>query len=169
MENEVITTEQTCSFCKKIMQPDAIFCNHCGYPEHGTEQDKAKFFGQRAMQKHKNIDSKSKVKSARNTLYILAAVLAVFGFIDYQSHQQISVLGISFGLSLVFLGLGFWSEKKPVVALLIGLLLYLTLITITAIVDPRTLFQGILWKVIIISFLGKGMYSALSIKKVENP
>lgn len=169
MEENLITTEQVCSFCNKTMQSEDIFCNHCGHPENGTDQDRAKFFGRRAMQKHKNIDSKDKVKSARNTLFVLAGAMAVFGFIQYQAHQQVLALGIDFGLSLVYLGLAFGSEKKPVIALLIGLLLYLTLIIITTIVEPSTFFRGIIWKILIISYLGKGMYSALSINKVVKP
>jgi len=49
-------------------------------------------------------------------------------------------------------------------ALLLGLFLYLTTIIISAVIEPTTLIRGILWKIIIIAYLGKGIYSASSLK-----
>jgi len=169
MEENTISAEKACSFCKEVMEsPESIFCNHCGHPENGTDQQRAQYFAKRAIQKNKNIDAKSKIKSARNTLFILAGVIAIFGFVGYNSHGQVLILGIDLFLSIIYLTLGFWSEKKPMMALLMGLLLYITTFSILALVEPMTLVRGIIWKILIISYLGKGLYSASSIKNQVN-
>lgn len=159
-------TETTCSFCDKGITPsDATFCNHCGHPENGTDQQRAKFFAKRAVEKNKNIDADKKIKSARNTLFILSGIITVFGFFVYLRTEDIIGFATNLVISFIYLALAFWSKEKPLIALLVGLLLYITIIVISAIVEPATLVQGILWKIIIISFLGKGLYSASSIKK----
>jgi hypothetical protein len=68
---------------------------------------------------------------------------------------------------LIFLGLGFWSQSKPQVAILLGLLVYLSLIILSAIIDPSTLARGVIVKVVIIIFLGKGLNSARELKKQQ--
>lgn len=165
MEKELAIEDNKCSFCKETIEENVIFCSNCGHPENGTDKQRAQFFGKRAMQKNKNIDADKKINSARNTLFVLCGIMIVFGLISYFSSKEIIILGINFFVALIYLALAFWSEKKPFIALLSGLLLYLTLITISAIVDPLTLVKGILWKVIIISYLGKGLYSAFDSQK----
>ncbi len=165
MENLIEPKKLTCSHCKNLIESsEAIFCNHCGFPENGTKEQKGKFYGQLAIKKNRNIDAKDKIKSARNTLFILAGIVAIFGLLAYSTHQDILILGINFLLSLIYLTLAFWSEKKPMMALLIGLLLYITTIAITAIFEPTTLIKGVIWKILIVGYLGKGIYSASSIK-----
>jgi hypothetical protein len=165
MEENQSTNENSCSFCKKEMTPpDAVFCNHCGHPENGTDQQRAQFFAKRAVNKTKHIDADKKIKSARNTLFILSGILGVFGFFLYFSTNDIVTLGANLLISFIYLALGFWSKEKPMIALLVGLLLYVTLVVISAIVDPTSLYRGILWKILIITFLGKGLYSANAVK-----
>lgn len=167
MENELVIEEKLCSLCKESITIDTVFCSNCGNPENGTEQQKAQFFAKRAMNKTKNIDADKKIKSAKNTLFVLCAIMVVYGFINYAATNSIFELAISFFLAFIYLALAFWSEKKPFVALLVGLLTYLTLIAISAIVEPISIIKGILWKIIIISYLGKGMYSAFESQKEE--
>lgn len=168
METNLETQQKACSFCEKIMEPaDAIFCNHCGHPENGTDQQRAQFFGKRAMQKNQNIDAADKVKSARNTLFVLSGAITVFSFLGYYTNNDITALSINLILAVIYLALAFWSEKKPMMALLMGLLLYITTISIFALIEPKTLVSGIIWKILIISYLGKGIYSASTIKKLD--
>jgi type III secretory pathway component EscR len=168
MENTSSLNESACSFCKKPIEEDVIFCPHCGHPENGTEKERAQFFAKRAMNKNKAIDAKDKISSARNTLFVLAGIMVLFGIIIYGSTNSVLDLGINLFFAFIYLVLAFWSEQKPFIALLIGLFLYITLIVINAIIDPVTLVRGIIWKVLIISYLGKGIYSALEARNKEN-
>ena len=87
------------------------------------------------------------------------------GFIYFFVDQDIAVLVTNVVLGIIYLVLGSWTSKKPLVAILLGLLLYLTTIIISAIFEPSTIIKGIIFKIIIIAYLAKGVYSASSIKK----
>jgi len=152
MEENTEGILQECSFCKEKMEPESVFCQHCGFPENGTEKEVAVFYGKRAMQKNKNIGAEGKIKSARNTLYVIAGVILVVGLIAYLSNKDLFALGTNFALSFIYLLLASWTSKKPLMAILLGLLLYVTTIIISA---------------ILVSYLAKGVYSASSIKEVQ--
>jgi hypothetical protein len=64
----------------------------------------------------------------------------IFGIVDWV-------------IALIFIGLGIWSYYKSFVALVTGLALYILLIILFAVFDPTTIFKGIIFKGIIISFL----------------
>ncbi|AUC14886.1 hypothetical protein BTO06_06935 [Tenacibaculum sp. SZ-18] len=168
MENIISYKESLCSFCKKPIQSDVVFCSHCGHPENGTDKERAQFFAKRAIAKKRKIDAKNKISSARNTLFVLAGMMVLFGIINHGNSNSVLDLGINLFFAFMYVVLGFWSEQKALIALLIGLFLYVTLIVINAIIDPVTLVKGIIWKVIIISYLGKGIYSALETKNKED-
>ena len=166
MEIEEVKLEETllCNHCETSVNDDDAFCQDCGYPLKGNEQDVAKFYAKRAMNKNKNIDAAEKIKSAKNTLFVIAGVVLLFAIVRYLSIGDIADLIINFIVCCMYILLGFWTEQKPLIALLLGLLLYVTLVVISAVLEPMTLVKGILWKIVIISYLGKGIYSASSIK-----
>lgn len=165
MENTLTQEQLVCSFCKIEIKKDVVYCPNCGHPENGTDKERAQFFAKRAMQKNKNIDAGQKIKSARNTLFVLSGLVIVFGFVMYSSSGSTIELAMNFFVAFIYLALAFWSEKKPFIALLVGLLLYITLIAVSAIIEPLSLVKGFIWKIIIISYLGKGLYSANELRK----
>ncbi|MFY7669942.1 hypothetical protein ACOSP6_02525 [Tenacibaculum sp. MEBiC06402] len=164
MENELNSEKTACSFCKSPIEEDVIFCSECGHPENGTDKQRAQFFAKRAMNKNKKIDDEKKINSARNILFALSALMAIFGFIIYSQTDELISLGVNFFVAFIYLTLAFWSEQKPFISLLIGLLLYITILIIGFIIDPTSIVRGILWKILIISLLAKGMHSALELK-----
>jgi len=165
MEEMLQPQATACSKCDSIIETENVFCSNCGYPENGTEKDIAVFHANNAMERNKNMDAGKKIKSARNTLYVMAGISFLSGiFLFFQDYDS-AILVTNVILSLIYLVLGYWSMKKPVMALLLGLLLYLTTIIISAVFEPTSIVRGIIWKVVIIAFLGKGLYSALSVKK----
>ncbi|AUC75093.1 zinc-ribbon domain-containing protein [Olleya sp. Bg11-27] len=162
---EIITPVLVCKHCDMTIQEDDAFCEECGYPIKGSEQDVAKFYAKRVMDKRKNNNAEEKIKSARNTLYVIAGVVFLFGlFLFFKNGDNVALL-VNFILGAIYMLLGTWSKQKPLVALLLGLLLYITIIVISAIADPLSLVAGVIWKVLIIAYLGKGIYSASSINK----
>ncbi|MBV7268788.1 hypothetical protein [Winogradskyella luteola] len=167
MENEISieTKEPTCSICKTAMDTEEIYCSECGFPEKGTDKEVAQFHARRAMENNQHMDADKKIKSARNVLYVMAGITLVFGIISFFNNQDIAVLVTNVILGVIYLALGSWTSQKPLVAILLGLLLYLTTVIISAILLPETLIKGIIFKIIIIAYLGKGVYSASSIKK----
>ncbi len=164
MEENIENPSPQCSFCQTMIESENVFCINCGFPENGTDNDKAIFHARNVMKKNKNMDADKKIKSARNTLYVIAGLSFVFGIILYFSTNELSILLTNGILAIIYIILGSWSTKKPLMALLLGLFLYLTTIIISAVIEPTNLVKGILWKIIIIAYLGKGIYSASSIK-----
>ncbi|MGB6268617.1 MAG: hypothetical protein WBF67_06345 [Olleya sp.] len=162
---EISINQIECNHCDTLINEDVAFCTACGYPVQGDEQDVAKFYAKRVMNKRKNSDAKQKIKSARNTLYVIAGFVILFGLFVYYQNDDMPVLIVNVIIGCIYIFLGSWSEEKPLVALLLGLLLYITTIVISAIADPLSLVSGIIWKVLIIAYLGKGIYSASSINK----
>jgi hypothetical protein len=82
-------------------------------------------------------------------LYILMGILE--GFIVAGSQLLFGI--IDWVIAAVFIGLGVWSFYKPYVALISGLIFYLSLNLLFAVVDPMTIIKGIVLKIIIISYL----------------
>ncbi len=65
-------------------------------------------------------------------------------------------------LAAAMVGLCFWARKAPMPAILTALGVYLVVLIGNMIVDPKTLTQGIIMKVIAIGSLGRGVYAALA-------
>jgi len=112
--------------------------------------------------------ARKEIKSGRNSLLIIAGLSFLFGVGYFFLHDDSATLIASGILSIVYLGLAFWSQQRPLIALVLGLLVYLTTIVINAIVDPETIYKGIIVKVLIIVFLSKGINSALQLRKTQD-
>ena len=59
-----------------------------------------------------------------------------------------------------FVALGFWTKKRPYYAIICALILYGLLIALTAYVDISSIFKAIIFKIIIIVYLIKGLSDA---------
>ncbi|MDH7448370.1 zinc-ribbon domain-containing protein [Aquimarina sp. 2201CG14-23] len=157
---EIAIQQPLCSQCSAEITSTSKFCTHCGFPENGDEKEKAVFHAKKAMKKNEIMDDHKRISSARNTLYWIAGINLVLGFIHFFASQDIASLIVQIIVGAIYLVLAYWSQKKPFAAILSGLLFYLTMIAILAIAEPATIFSGILFKIIIIAFLAKGVYSA---------
>ena len=69
-------------------------------------------------------------------------------------------MGIIIFVALVFAGLAFWTKKKPYAALLTALIIYGSLLLGDAILDPSTIYKGIILKIAIIVSLISGLRNA---------
>jgi hypothetical protein len=75
-----------------------------------------------------------------------------------------SVLVVNLVLSVVMGALFFWGKKAPLPALLAASGTYLVVIVGSAIADPKTIAQGIIVKIIVITILAKGIRAALEMR-----
>ncbi len=76
-------------------------------------------------------------------------------------------VAIAAGIAVAFVGLWFWAKTKPLPAILTAFLLFLTVVGIGAAFAPETLVKGIIVKVLILAFLGKGLQAAYEYKKLK--
>jgi hypothetical protein len=162
-------SECKCCF-EKINKADQ-FCQACGFPLQGSEEEQSKFFYNRNYQ-HMEMDGlKKKIKSAGTTLYVVAGFFLLSGliyfFINRTEDSSSALLITNTVVAVIFLLLGFWAEKKPVASIISGLVLYVLVQLMSAIENPASIFSGLIAKIIIISYLIKGMVSALEAEKIK--
>jgi hypothetical protein len=160
-----------CKCCFVPIQPTDHFCQACGFPLLGSEEEQTQFFYNRNYQ-HMEISSlKKKIESARNTLYVLAALFMVMGlvlfFMNPTEDTAAAILITNTVVAVIFLLLGYWSAKKPVASIISGMVLYVLVQLMTMVDDPLNIFKGIILKIIIISYLIKGLMSALEAEKIQ--
>jgi hypothetical protein len=83
------------------------------------------------------------------------------------AREPYQVLGLNLFLAVVMLGLWFWSKRALLPAIIAAFGIYVTVIVGSALVDPKTLVQGIIVKIAVIVALSKGVQSALAARKLE--
>ena len=102
------------------------------------------------------------IRQARNALFVVAAIqfIGVF-FVKSENELARNIsMGILGFIALIFVGLAFWTKKRPYTALMTALIIYGALVLLDAIVDPSTIIKGIVLKIGIIIALISGLRNA---------
>ena len=81
-------------------------------------------------------------------------------WVSHTRNQVTMNLFLNIGLALSFVGLFFYAKKNPLAATVMALLLYLSVIAYNAILDPKTLPQGFIIKILFIGALAKAITAA---------
>ena len=76
-------------------------------------------------------------------------------------REVMMVFVINYFLAVVMFGLFLWARKAPLPAMVTGLCVYIAVIALSAAVEPKSLAQGILIKIIAIVALVSGIKAAL--------
>ncbi|QGW29904.1 hypothetical protein [Phnomibacter ginsenosidimutans] len=104
------------------------------------------------------------IRYARTALFVVAGVQALVGaYYAYMSPDGTTAavtLAITLSIAVVFLLLGFYSNKKPYTAILSGLIVYGALLLMDIVVDPTSILKGIIIKGVIIFYLAKSLSDA---------
>ncbi|QQR86214.1 MAG: hypothetical protein IPJ76_16700 [Flavobacteriales bacterium] len=139
-----------CGYCAKPWnwQMDK-FCALCGFPQHGSDQERSNFIYDRGLEKGNKTVADEQVRKARHALFVVAAL----NMIPYLIAGGAVLIVTGLVISGIFLGLAFWTKHKPLPAIITALSLYGLLIVLAAIENPTSLFSGIILKVIVISAL----------------
>ena len=107
------------------------------------------------------------IRTARIWLFIVAGVqlIPIFMLFPIDSVNKWVQLGILAFIGLVFVGLAFWTKKKPVAAIVTALILYVLLVLSDGLVDWTEIFKGIIMKIAIVVALIVGLRNA---REAEN-
>ena len=175
MENDTPVTSapdaphQSCPECGKMHETQNKFCSNCGYPVFGSEDEIRKFKYKKLEREQDKIDLEGKVNSARSSLFVLAGLMGVFGaiMIGLNKEESVALLVQYLVMAGIFLGLGFWSKQKPFAALLTGLIVFISMQLLLMIYDPKSVFSGIIIKVVVIIYIVKGVSSARKVEKMD--
>jgi hypothetical protein len=111
------------------------------------------------------------IRQARNAIFATAIMLLISFIISMAVSTNYEFMWLDYALYgffiLAFVGLGFWTKHKPYYAIIAALILYGLFIGINAIADPKTIFSGIIFKIIIISLLVKGLSDAKQAQEMK--
>jgi hypothetical protein len=161
-----------CPVCRTIVVDEDVFCNNCGYPRKGTEDDQRVFLRKRNTQKNNLARANKKIWQATNTLFIIGALISIVAlgncFLSFTAFrgnygQMISQLTVG----LIFVGLAFWCKKRPLPAIFSGFSLYLSMQILYVFISPHTIINGIVLKLFVIGFLINGIRSVLEAEKLK--
>lgn len=162
MENTI--SELKCYCCKTVYKEDDKFCGNCGYPFQATPEEQKQFSIKYSVNKFSKDDIEKKVKEARIVLFVIAGFTVVQGAIIYFKEESGLLLVVNIILAAIYAGLGFWAKKKAFAAILTGTLIYLSVMILNAFVNPLTIIQGIIFKVVFLVAFIKAAYGAYKYK-----
>jgi len=151
---------KTCNNCEKPIEVEDNFCEYCGYPTNGSEDDLKRYRWRLESLKNIEKDVLKKVKQGRNTLYIVGVLNLVAGLFSSAKTENPAFFISGAVLAIFYLLLGQWSFKKPFPAMLTGLIVYGLLQTYSAILEPTTIISGAFIKIFVVVFLVKGIQNA---------
>lgn len=129
--------------------------------ENFVEDEKEMEIENRKLQAQ-NQEKKGTLNKARIALFIIGGLYVLVGFLEgfvMLGHDIIFGI-VDWVVSGIFIGLGIWSYKEPSKALIAGLIVYIAIILLLALVEPVSIFKGIIWKVLIIYYLIHGIKTA---------
>jgi hypothetical protein len=167
MEN---LNENLCNSCYRTFITTDIYCNNCGFPLHGTKEEKDHHIANRAVKQIDLGELKKSVETACNSLYWIAGVIAVsaiFIFFTAEEEDQFNLLILNVILIGAFLAFAVLGKTKPITAMISGLSLYIIIQILNLIADPTTILKGIIFKIGIIFYLIKGIRAVLEADKIK--
>ena len=77
------------------------------------------------------------------------------------------LLFVNIGLAIVYMGMFFWAKRNPLAATVTALILFITVIALNAVDDPKTLAQGIILKIFFIGALAKAISAAQEERRLQ--
>jgi len=96
----------------------------------------------------KNLNQGSYVLLFIGLFYVIMGVFEAFYILNHQFLYGI----IDWGIASIFIGLGIFSFFKPYAAFVSGLVYYILLIVLFSAFDPISIFNNLVFKILIISF-----------------
>lgn len=87
--------------------------------------------------------------------------------VAHDRGQLNVLLVVNLILAVVYLGLWWWARSNPFAAALVALFIFLTTQGIGAVIEPKTLVQGVLMKILIIAGLGSAVSGAYKYQKLQ--
>lgn len=174
----------TCPHCSAANPTEAQFCESCGKalpaglprgPRIIGEREFASSSAGRDLQLQQ---LNRKARTVTNTLAVLcvlqfigsAVLLAVSRSGSFQPQEQRLFLAMAITVGIagaVFLGLSLWSRRSPLAAAIVGLVILITWWTADAVIQPLTILQGIIIKIIVIAALVRAIQAGVSYRALK--
>ncbi len=156
-----------CPNCKESISRIEFECSNCKFPLSGSEKEKAVFIGRQISNRSKIDDAKTSQNKVRIILYIIGgfqllnALIGILNGYDASSYLFFLILGS------IFIVFGYLSPKKPLVFISLALILLLGYYAFLYSISPRYLTQGLIWKIVSVSFLAYGLVKSLEERQLK--
>lgn len=107
------------------------------------------------------------IRRVRIILYIIAVLqlIALFTIGDLPEPQNWITMGIYVFFAAVFAVLAWWTKKRPYTAIITALSIYGSLLVIGGIIEPSSIVQGIIIKVVVIVLMISALSNAKEVQK----
>ena len=159
--------ELFCPNCKESISKIEFECSNCKYPLSGTDKEKAVFIGRQISNKSKIDDAKTSQNKIRIILYIIGGFQLLNALMAYLNGYDMGSYLFYFILGSIFILFGYLSPKKPLVFISLALILLLAYYAFLYSINPRYLTQGLIWKIISVSFLVYGIVKSLEERQLK--
>ncbi|HEY5993333.1 MAG TPA: zinc ribbon domain-containing protein [Gallionellaceae bacterium] len=177
-----------CPACGKPVKPNDKFCGACGHEmptaeqrQHGKHVKAATsaiawlsvlfvlgavvFYGMADRQADKALANLAGLEASEMYPDEIDGVTYTIGQLrDKIVWEARSVLVVNLGLAVLMALLAWWSRRAPLPAVLIAAATYAAVIVVSAILDPASVAQGWLVKILIITLLARGIKAALALR-----
>jgi hypothetical membrane protein len=103
------------------------------------------------------------IRNARVMLFVLAGLflLSLVSLTPFDDNPlKLVMAGIIILFAAAYVALAFWTKKKPYSAILTALILFISLEVLSFLLQPASIFQGWILKIIVILLLLLGLRNA---------
>ncbi len=171
-----------CPHCGVENDGVAAFCVQCGkaLPESmpsGPRVVSGDQMAATAVGQNLQADQLRKQAGQAFKALIVVAVLSVIGgvvffFILKSGPKEVAdqapvVLAINLVLAAIYAGLAIWARVNPLPAAIVGLVLFVSVHVISAVIDPMSIAQGIIVKIIIVVVLVKAIQAGVKYRQLR--
>ena len=151
----------TCMACGAGMPMGARFCEGCGRDQLGPDP----------AAEQRMVDRLRKARGwilAVGILYLIN--LAIFWFQTRHAMFLPIVKGWLIAiaaLALIQFGLWWWARREPFAAAVVALAMFVTLQTVQLVLEPKSLFNGIVVKILFIMALVQALSAGLAVRRMR--
>ena len=157
-----------CPSCKIAQYEIQEFCKNCNFPFNGTEKEKSIHIGRFINKKGVVQDSSNAIGNVRKILFVLAG-LYVISIIVLFSNASAHWIDLAFNGFLVgiFLLCALLVKREPVFFTAFALVALVGVYILLAVIDPMSLLNGIIFKVLIVGSLLYSLLLSFKAKKFK--
>jgi hypothetical protein len=173
-----------CRKCGKEATDDQVYCSNCGDPLNGGLKKESPS-SPRDLVSSDEEEQRRLIKEARISIMVVVVVIIISSLLrwlqleselskiapmlvdqDAVDMARVSIVG-DFLLSAFFIFLFFLAKSSPFGATLTGFIVFITIIIVSAVIEPKSLIMGILLKILIIAVLVNGLRAGIGYKKIR--
>jgi hypothetical protein len=183
----VAVAPAACAKCAAPLPAQVRFCEACGAAVPGVKPS-ARAKGRAALGRLSANAHLSQIRSARMVIALVALLTLAFTiFTHVQFSAEVARLRLNpefvineqalahqnmlyyanYLIVAIYGALILWVKRNPFAACLTALIIYLSLFVLNVAINPATIYQGIILRVVIILLLAKGVKSGLAYRRLQ--